>query len=209
MLHIATLFAVCIVFRHSILSVLRMLRLSFRKECTTERREICKIILATAITGLIAVFLQKLLYTDVFILGFAFLATALILATTFFARPRKATITFSRAIIIGIVQGIAIFPGISRSGITIAAGLQTGVDARQSANFTFILSIPTIIAALLFSISDIKQLDTSLFVLFVGMVMAFLSGYFALRLLLRLLHRGRLYLFSPYLFILAVICIFL
>lgn len=105
------------------------------------------------------------------------------------------------ALVIGLAQALAIFPGISRSGATISAGLWRGLQRAQAARFSFLLSVPIIVG------TGLKQLLYLFFEpaptgyavpLFVGFCAAAFSGYLSIRLLLRYLQRGKLYPFAVY-----------
>ena len=98
---------------------------------------------------------------------------------------------------IGLAQAAALLPGISRSGSTISAGLFRGLDREEAARFSFLLSVPAIAGA---GILELRNLDSAELGLHLplGFVVAAVTGYSALRLLLRFVRRGRLHLFSWY-----------
>lgn len=112
------------------------------------------------------------------------------------------------ALIIGAAQGLALIPGISRSGITIAAALFTGMKRRWAAEYSFFLAIPTILAATLVQALQVYSADRSELRLGwlemgVGFVVAAFVGTFALYLVVRLLRRAQLRFFSWYLWVMA------
>ncbi len=109
-----------------------------------------------------------------------------------------------RAVFIGFAQGIAITPGISRSGSTIAAGLFLGMEREAAARFSFLLSIPAIGGAFLLKLGDLSLDSLSLTPLLVGVLSSAISGYFALRVLLRLVRTGDFSKFAFYLWPLAI-----
>jgi undecaprenyl-diphosphatase len=115
---------------------------------------------------------------------------------------------YGQAVLIGVAQGLAIFPGISRSGSTIATGLLSGVNKNNAADFSFLLSIPVILGGLVFELKDIVKygadLSFSLGELFVGFVVAFISGLLAITVMLRLVKNKKLTGFSIYLFLLVL-----
>ena len=100
------------------------------------------------------------------------------------------------------MQGLALFPGLSRSGATISAGIFAGIDKETSARFSFLLSIPAIAGALLFDLKELTYLARADILLLgyyaVGAAVAGLVGYLSIGLLLRIVKRFRLYLFSYY-----------
>ena len=101
------------------------------------------------------------------------------------------------ALLIGIAQGIAIIPGISRSGATISTGLFSGLDRELSAKFSFLLSIPAILGATLL---ELRKFDTAsgLTPALIGTVIAFGVGTLALTLLVKVIKMGKLFNFSYY-----------
>jgi len=117
--------------------------------------------------------------------------------------------TFSDAIIIGTAQAIALIPGVSRSGITISAGLFRGLGREASARFSFILSTPVIFGATLLEgrklISKAGSYDLNLFM--AGVVTSAVTGYIAIKFLLYFLKKHPLNIFVYYRFVLALIII--
>ena len=116
-------------------------------------------------------------------------------------------ITFKNALVIGIAQGIAIAPGISRSGATIAAGLFSGLNRELAARFSFLLSIPAILGAALVQMKDITSFDTSAIVLIIGFTSAAIFGYLAIKLLLKIIKERSLMIFAYYCWIIGIITI--
>lgn len=116
--------------------------------------------------------------------------------------------SYKDALFIGLLQALAIFPGISRSGSTIAAGLLAGLDREFAARFSFLLSIPVILGAGVFQLKDavLEGLPQAVIVSYtVGTVAAAIFGYLAIILLLRLVRGGKLSYFSYYCWGLAAI----
>ncbi len=141
--------------------------------------------------------------------GFCFPLTGLALLWTTRARPGQATcaeLTYGRALLIGLFQAVAILPGISRSGLTIVAGLGCGLRRDEAATFSFLLAIPVIAGAGV--LETLKLLaappeTTGLGLLAWGAVLSFLVGLAALWWLLRWLEQGRFYLFAWYVLLLG------
>lgn len=111
-------------------------------------------------------------------------------------------------IFIGLMQAIAIIPGISRSGSTISAGLLAGLDREFAARFSFLLSIPVIIGAGIFELKDVMYVGLpsgTLVPYAVGVISAALFGYFAIKVVLKLVKDGRLSIFSYYCWAVALL----
>jgi len=122
-------------------------------------------------------------------------------------RPLEG-LTIKDALVIGVTQGLAVMPGISRSGSTIAVGILTGIRHETAARFSFLLSIPAVAGAALLVLKDaIQQGDIHLPSCLIGGLAAMLVGYAALALLVFLVQKGRLYLFAPYCWIIGCVAL--
>jgi len=111
------------------------------------------------------------------------------------------SITWLDALLIGIGQAVAIFPGISRSGATISVGLMRGLKRTDAAKFSFLMSIPIMLAAGLYSAIDLKDvagLSSFLPVILVGTIVAAVVGYLSIKWLLSYLNRRPLSIFAAY-----------
>jgi undecaprenyl-diphosphatase len=107
-----------------------------------------------------------------------------------------------------MVQGLAIIPGISRSGSTISIGLLLGIDRETAARYSFLLSIPAIVGAGALSFKDsLSQTDLAIWLSLLGAAAAALVGYGALKMLLSVVKKGRLYVFAPYCWLVGILAI--
>jgi undecaprenyl-diphosphatase len=113
-------------------------------------------------------------------------------------RPIERT-SLKDALLVGLVQGLAILPGISRSGSTIATALFLGVDRKVAGRYSFLLSIPAIVGALVLGL-DTPELHTTipLTTIVAGSIVSAVVGWLALVILLRVVDRGQLHRFAPY-----------
>lgn len=112
-------------------------------------------------------------------------------------------------LLIGLAQGVAVTPGISRSGSTIAAALYLGVNRELAAKFSFLLSIPAILGAFILKARKATIADTQMMVYVIGAMVAALVGYLALRVLVRLVKQGQFHHFSWYLWAVSLGALFL
>lgn len=136
------------------------------------------------------------------------LVTAALLLVTRFVKPGErgpTKVGISLALIVGVAQGLAVIPGVSRSGSTIAVALLLGFDREFAARYSFLLSVPAICGALLLVLPDLGQNPIDPVVLAVGFLSAALVGIAALALLMPLVRKGRLHWFSVYLVPVAVV----
>jgi undecaprenyl-diphosphatase len=199
MVHVATLAAICIVFRKALI------------EAFTTRRRLIPLYIAGCIPAGVAGVLLKLygqgVYNDfkgsLICVGGAFMVTGLVLLLTRFFAPRKRdsqTATMTDAWRVGICQAAALLPGISRSGVTISAGVIGGLTRSFAAQFSFVMAIPLILGA---AAVDAKDLFTGeaipLGMITAGFIAAFITGLLSLFGLVAIVKRGRLWLFALYL----------
>ncbi|MBU3948579.1 MAG: undecaprenyl-diphosphate phosphatase [Proteobacteria bacterium] len=222
--HLGTLAAVVIFFRSDIsaiiVSVFRYCKKVFNTRSFTIAKDDFELKLAllivagsvpTAIIGLMFKKIADQLFSSVLIAGSMLILTGLILQFTRFVKktPKDSKLfSFKDAIIIGISQGLAIMPGLSRSGTTISTGLFLGLNHETAAKYSFLLSIPAIVGACLLSIGDITGSNIiPLKTVSAGIIASCLSGYFALKFLLYIVKKGRLHYFSPYCFAVGIFCI--
>jgi undecaprenyl-diphosphatase len=156
----------------------------------------------TAFIGMGLKNFEEVLFTSGLLVGAMLLVTGTILwVSRGFYRAEKTgrPLDLKRALIIGVSQGLAVIPGISRAGTTIACGMFCGIDRHTAAKFSFLLSIPAILGAQLLSILESfdqgVQIDAAVIY---GTLVAFVSGLIALKLLIKLVHAGKFHLFAPY-----------
>ena len=206
MLHIGTLFAVCTLLRHELFE---MLKHPFSKLPWM-------IVLATVPTIIIAL-LFKFLIGDIFegaFLGVGFIATAILLyIMELFPKGKRSLqeITYKDALVMGSFQGLGTLPGISRSGSTIAGGSFGGLNREALAKFSFLMSIPAILGAL---VLDIKDIDFSAFSsgiegvsvlsIIIGTISAAVSGYFAVKFMMKLISQKSMKPFAYYVLIIGI-----
>lgn len=168
----------------------------------------------TAIIGLaFEDFFTKLYSSSLMPIGIAFLVTgALLWIANHRAYENKGVkhMTFFDSIIIGIFQGVAIIPGISRSGSTIVAGLFRGLDRALATEFSFLLALPATFGAGVLGIREVLKTDSEIAFstpLIVGILLSTIVGIFAIKLLIKTLKKDKLHYFSYYLWIIGVITI--
>ncbi len=208
-LHLGTLLAVLVYFRNTLWDLLKSLfnwKNTVNREIHRKNRNlVAYLIMSTFITGLV-----YYIFGDVFkktyempsLVAILLLATgAMVFLSDYF---RESGIPASnmgnlRAMLIGLGQGMAILPGISRSGTTLTFSLATGMKRQDAAHYSFLLSIPAILAANLSEFKQLVDLDTALLVNYlVGFIFAFLAGYLVIAFLIRLIVSNRLKFFAFY-----------
>lgn len=148
---------------------------------------------------------------DMVALGIQFIITAGILILPSVIRPKEKPISYLDSFIIGIAQAIAVLPAISRSGATIATGMMLGNKKSDIAKFSFLMVLVPIIGANIVEMKsgDFSTEGTSFFVILIGFVMAFVSGYFACKWMINLVKNGKLHWFAIYCFAVGIYSILL
>lgn len=216
-LHLASLFAVLLVFRkilwQLILSFIRWIGRKNTENDDANLNIILSLILATIVTAAFGLVLKKIIpdLPLVFIFG-GFILTACALVASHKIHERKTKnepkkISSLHALAIGAAQGIGVLPGISRSGITISSALFLKHDRKTAGEFSFLLSIPAILGAFILEAKDLTSLtsEASLLSLLIGCFTSFIVGYISLKFLLSLIQKGKLYYFAFYLVPIAVL----
>ena len=163
----------------------------------------------TALIGFVLKNFEHVLFTSDTLVGCMLILTGIILwFSRHYYHNEKARTVFDikRAVFIGIIQGLAVIPGISRSGSTIAAGMVAGLDRHTAAKFSFLLSVPAILGAQVLSFKD--AFKTGLIIdpaIIYGTIVSFAVGLIALKLLLKLVHGGKFHLFAPYCWLVGIL----
>lgn len=210
-LHIGTLASVLLFFRHDIAAL-------FGKN----RKMLAPLLAASVPTFIIGFFFKERIeacFGMPSIVGYMLIVTGLWLASaSLYERVsgragarKKSWPGFFESILIGTAQGVAIVPGISRSGATIATGMLSGIDKEAACRFSFLLSIPAVAGASVLKARDISAgltaADAAQFV--TGGLAAFIFGVLSIKLLLKIVNGGKLYLFGIYCFLAGLVTIIL
>jgi undecaprenyl-diphosphatase len=218
LLHVSTLCVVLIVFRKKIGALLASLgRFIVRKsgdEDRTNLRIILVIIVATIPTALMGLGISFLdMETHPRVVSVLFIVTGAILVGAHFTKGEKGYVDIGvrEGVLTGIAQGLGVFAGISRSGITISGALFAGIRRENAGEYSFLIAIPAIVGAFVFELKDAGELlaTVSPGSLSVGVVSSFVVGLVSLLFLLRLVRQGKLFVFSFYLVPLGILSLIL
>ena len=222
MVHFGTLGAVIIVYYQLIGSLIRtgfstLFQADFYRHPrltisnTPNLRLIWFLLLGSIPTGLIALLFKdslEAIFGKPMVVAIMLIVTGLILQLSYFGQKEQQTETPLRAWhtpLIGIAQGLAITPGISRSGATISISLLLRLSPEVAAQYSFLLSIPAILGAVALKLKDAGEITIAPTVIVVGTLTSFVVGYIALRFLLAMLNRGKFSIFSYYCFALGIV----
>lgn len=211
--HGATVLSTIIVFWKEIISIFKGL---FKFKLNEETKLVIYIVISMIPVGIVGLFFESKLeaFFDgqiVFVASMLMLTGFLLLATNYLkAKGASGNLSYTKASIIGIAQAIAVLPGISRSGATIATGLILGVDKEKATRFSFLMVIPPILGATLLKVKDlieqpILHSQISNTALAVGFIAALVFGILACRWMINIVKKGSLVYFAYYCFAASII----
>lgn len=200
--HGATVLSTLVVFRKDIYLILKE---ALKFEVNDSNRYLMKIGVSMIPVLIVGLFfkdqIESLFFGNVPLVGVMLLVTAALLSITYYAKPQKGGVTFGKALLIGIMQAVAVIPGISRSGATISTALIAGVDKEEATRFSFLMVLIPILGANFLDIlknSSQDQYSTQFIPLAIGFIAAFLSGWWACSSMLKIVKRGKLIYFAIY-----------
>ena len=190
-LHLGTLAALFIVFGKDIL-----------ESVTTKKRIGLFVLCGSFVTFVLVIIFIKnieLAFNDIKLTGLMLMLSGIWLIAGNYIRFGTEGMTVFKACLIGVAQGIAALPGISRSGATISTGLFLGLDGQSAAKFSFLLAIPAILGAFLFKIKetgfDLSGININYFA---GFIVSCIAGIISLKFLLKVLYKNRFHWFGVY-----------
>lgn len=208
--HVATVLSTLVILWREIVWLLRGLVDTKAPLMSPERRYILAIIVSMIPIGIVGVFfkdyVEAIFGSGLLIVGLSLIMTSALLTLSYYARPRqKEDIGLMQAFIIGLAQSVAVLPGLSRSGTTIATGLMLGVKKEKMAQFSFLMVIPPILGEALLSIlkaakdgAEAATGDISMTALAIGFLAAFISGCMACKWMISIVKKGKLVYFGIY-----------
>ena len=212
--HVATVLSTLVILWSEIDWILRGL---FKFELNAETKYALNILVSMIPVGIVGVFfkdyVEEIFGSGLLVVGCCLLITASLLTFSYFAKPRqKEHISWKDALIIGIAQAIAVLPGVSRSGSTIATGLLLGNKKESLAKFSFLMVIPPILGEALLDVMKAVKGEAVLggieaLPLTIGFLAAFLSGCVACKWMINIVKRGKLIYFGIYCAVVGVITI--
>ncbi|MBN1904748.1 MAG: undecaprenyl-diphosphate phosphatase [Deltaproteobacteria bacterium] len=225
-LHMGTLLAVFIFFRADLMQIALDIK-GYLSDITSGKAPLSSIkerphalfalwvIVGTIPTGIIGIVFKdalESLFGKIELVGLMIIVTGIIVGISRLipqSYMKKNKLGLVTALLVGASQGLAITPGISRSGTTIVCGLLCGLDRELAARFSFLLSIPAILGALVLQLSSHELTAIDFTPMITGFIVAALSGFFALKVLMKMVKRGKLFWFAPYCWLIGLVVIFM
>jgi len=210
--HFATVLSTIVVFRKDIYKLLSAL---FSFTWNAETKFISFLLLSAIPVFLVGMLLkdqiESLFEGQLLLVGFMLIVTAILLYSTTFFTHTTGKLTWKKALIIGVAQALAVLPGISRSGATIATALNLGVDKQQAARFSFLMVLLPIIGASMLEVNDMvtdsASMQIEIFPLIAGFLGSFFSGWLACTWMLRIVKKGKIQHFAYYCLLVGLITI--
>ncbi|WP_339611037.1 undecaprenyl-diphosphate phosphatase [uncultured Planktosalinus sp.] len=208
--HFATALSTVIVFRKDIIEIIQGL---FQFKWNEEFKYSFKILLSMVPAALIGLVfsdeLEAFFSGDILLVGFMLIVTALLLWLADRAKDTTKPVSFKNSFVIGVAQAIAILPGISRSGATIATSVLLGIDRARAARFSFLMVVPLILGKMAKDIlsGDISTETANLGILIAGFLSAFVFGILACTWMIFIVKKSKLSYFAVYCFIVGVVSI--
>lgn len=209
-LHAATAFSTLFVFRKDIVLILSDLLYFKKGESLNFSIKILLSMIPAVIIGLFFEdFIVSLFEGKIALVGSMLLITAMLLFLANRVHGNNKKLNYNNAFAIGVIQAIAILPGISRSGATIALAILLKIDRDKAARFSFLMVIPLILGSMAKSIldGDLSQESTDFLPLLIGFISAFITGIFACRWMITLVKKSQLKYFSFYCIAVGIIAI--
>ncbi|MAZ36234.1 undecaprenyl-diphosphate phosphatase [Salibacteraceae bacterium] len=216
--HAATALSTIVIFRMDIWMLIRMF---FEPRLWNAGRQyILYIAISMIPAGLVGLFykseIENFFDGNILLVGFMLLVTAMLLFMTTKIKREKGKIGFASSLLIGVIQAVAILPGISRSGATISTALMLGVSRSRAARFSFLMVIPLILGATLLDVKDYIELQQAGLAtadtvepvaLIAGFIAAFVSGLFACNWMIQLVKKSKLQYFALYCLVAGIVAI--
>ena len=209
-LHFATALSTLVVYRKDVWEILSGL---FACRDNEELRFSLKIILSMVPAVIIGLFfeaeLEQLFSGNIVLVGSMLLVTALLLILADRAENTHKNVSFGNSFVIGIAQAVAMLPGISRSGATIATSVLLGIDKRKAARFSFLMVVPLILGKIAkdFLGGELNLQSENFTALGAGFIAAFVAGLLACTWMIRLVRNSKLTFFAVYCFVVGCIAI--
>ncbi len=198
MLHVGTLIVVLTVFRKDIVDIIKAL---FKRDFETEEGKLALLIavgsVPIAIIGFVFYDIFKSLFSNILAVGLALLITGCVL---FFSEKRLGNkkMGILDSLLIELAQGVAIIPGVSRSGVTVATGLLRKIDKATAFRYSFLLSVPAVIGATVMESKDLVVGNLDMVPLILGATVSMIVGYVSLKLVQKIVMNEKFHLFAYY-----------
>jgi undecaprenyl-diphosphatase len=212
MVHLATALSTIFIFRKDIAEIIKGI---FSKPWNESKAFTVNIIISMVPAALVGFFAEPLIETlfdrRIGLVGMMLIVTAILLFLADRSKKTNKKVTKLDALIVGIAQAVAILPGISRSGATIATSVMLGIDRYSAARFSFLMVVPLILGKICYDMlsGDINLVEGELLNVTAGFIAAFITGAVACKLMIALVQKSQLRYFAIYCTIVGIFAIIL
>ena len=219
-LHLGSLFVIIYIMKKELIEIVkafpRFLQNIQSSNIQGDERIIGMVIVASFPTAIIGFGFDKTIighfYSEMHLVGICLIFTGVLvwLSKDYSDNIQMDDFPIKNALVIGFFQGLAILPGISRSGSTIAVSKILGMNPVKAARFSFLLFIPAIIGAMILKIGEIDETveEVGILPLFLGFITSMITSYLAINALIALIRKQKFHYFTPYCFVLGLILVF-
>ncbi|MCX8084897.1 MAG: undecaprenyl-diphosphate phosphatase [Calditerrivibrio sp.] len=213
-LHFATFCTVLLYFRNRISRLIKaalgFFLPKYRIIYYDNKRFLWAIFAASIPTAIIGLFLKKYsetLFNTTVYAGYGLIITSILLILSDRFNGRNPVDT-KKGFWVGVMQGIAVIPGISRSGSTISVALMLGIKREEAVEFSFLMALPAVFGATLLQVKDITTIESEQIIFYiVGAIAAFVSAFFAIHIMIKIVKKANLKFFALYCLILGIITV--
>ena len=205
--HVGTLIVILTVFRKDVAEIIKAL---VKREFQTEEGKLALLIaigsVPIAIIGFVFYDFFESLFDNLLVVGLALLITGCVL---FFSERRRGNrkMGILDSLLIGLAQGVAIIPGVSRSGVTVATGLLRKIGKATAFRYSFLLSVPAVIGATVMESRELVVGNIDVVPLFLGAIISMIVGYASLKLLQKIVMSEKFHLFAYYCWTVGIVIV--
>jgi undecaprenyl-diphosphatase len=199
-LHFASILAVVFIFRKDIVLILKLDKKSLIY--------IRNLVIALIPAGLIGILFRneiEQIFSNMVFLGVFFIFSGFVIYSSKYSLEKKSKISFLDSLFIGLFQSLAVFPGVSRSGMTISSGFFRNLKKETAIKFSFLLAIPLILGASVFEFNNLVLQEINYWVLSVSFVLTFLVSFITIKTIIRIIQKDKFYLFGIYNILLGIL----
>ena len=199
-LHFASILAVVFIFRKDIILILKL-----DKKGLIYIRNLVVALIPAGLIGILFRNEIEQIFSNMVFLGVFFIFSGFVIFSSKYSLEKKSKISFLDSLFIGLFQSLAVFPGVSRSGMTISSGLFRNLKKETAIKFSFLLAIPLILGASVFEFNNLVLQEINYLVLSVSFILTFLVSFITIKTIIKIIQKEKFYLFGIYNILLGIL----
>ena len=199
-LHFASILAVVFIFRKDIILILKL-----DKKGLIYIRNLVVALIPAGLIGILFRNEIEQIFSNMVFLGVFFIFSGFVIYSSKYSLEKKSKINFLDSLFIGLFQSLAVFPGVSRSGMTISSGLFRNLKKETAIKFSFLLAIPLILGASVFEFNNLVLQEINYLILSVSFVLTFLVSFITIKTIIKIIQKEKFYLFGIYNILLGIL----